>query len=272
MKFKVFFMGCLFLCLGVGNLSVSGAWAQTELLESSTALFDKANTVYNQRKNIEDSKEALQLYETFIEQQPKHVEAHWRASKCAWWVGEHQQDKKIKSSYFQKGIDFAKKAIELDPNSAQAHYWLSGNYGSFGETKGIMKSLKLLKPMRQELDEVTRINPDFEEGGVYRVRGVMDYKVPGLAGGNKKRAGVQLLKAYSYNKKNPFHLYYLSEYYKVSKKYQKSKELLLVLKNLTEKDLTPVADQADLKLMQEKGKILLQAVQKSSGDSRLNYN
>ena len=102
------------------------------------------------------------------------------------------------------------------------------------------------------MNEVLRIDPAFDDGGGYRVLGVVDYKVPGFAGGSKKRALENLLKALDYNKRSPFSNFYLAEYYSVVKKEEKALAHLDTLDSQTEED----ADRADLQMMKEKGRVL----------------
>jgi len=211
----------------------------------------KGDSLYKNRSGLKNASEALALYEKGIEVAP-HVEAYWKASRAAWWIGDHTATKKEKLKSFQKGIEYSKKGIALDPNSVESHFWLGANYGSYGESRGVLKSLFLVKPIRKEMEEVLRIDPPFEGGGGYRVLGVVDYKVPEFSGGNKKRALERLTKAYDIAPRNPFTNYYLAEYYVLTKKKDLARKHLGLLATLTEAD----ADPADLDMMKKKGEKL----------------
>lgn len=213
---------------------------------------------FSERNNPLKALEALNRYEDLMRENPKTEEYYWMAAEAAWWLGDQAEKDKDKLNYFQKGIDLANKGIEIDPDSAGSHFWLAGNYGSFGETKGILKSLSLVKPIRAELNEVLRINPEFDGGGAYRVLGVLDYKIPGFAGGDKERALVQLMKSYEMDPHNPASLFYLGEYFKVIKDEEKAIEYLEKLENLD----TSLADPATLANMQTKGNALLKKLRK----------
>ncbi|MCB0272870.1 MAG: hypothetical protein KDD46_07640 [Bdellovibrionales bacterium] len=241
----------------VFSLLTNYVGAQVTEKQALTSLFVEANESYKNRLHSGFSEKALNQYEKLLQKDPNHVEALWRASRTSWWIGQHLESKRDKASSYFNGIEFAKRAVTIDPNSAASHFSLAGNYGSYGETKGIFKSLKLLKPMQRALEEVIRIDPHFEEGSAYRVQGIIDYKVPGILGGNKKRAEKLLLQAYNYNNHNPYHLYYLGEYYLEMRNYSESKQYLNKLLGLTKKDLSNVVDEADLVYMQEQAQVLL---------------
>ncbi len=213
----------------------------------------EADAAYAERANLTAARMSLEMYQKIAEANPANAEAYWKASRAAWWVGDQAENAKEKMNLFNLGIDLAKKAIAADANSVEGHFWLGGNYGSYGETKGVLKSLFLVKPIRQEMDDVVRLNPAYEGGAGQRVLGVLDYKVPGFAGGNKKRAEQRLLQAYSLDPKNPYTVYYLGEYYHTMGKKEKASGYLKSLETL---DVAP-ENKPDLMVIQKKAAALL---------------
>src|SRR5258708_6633875 len=147
----------------------------------------QADSAYAQRADLAKAREALQAYERAI-LAGAGTEAYWKASRAAWWVADNAASRSEKLVTFQKGIDEAKAGLARDPNCVECHFWLGANYGSFGETKGILKSLSLVKPIRQEMAEVIRINDRFQGDGGVRVLGALDYKAPPTPAARKKRA------------------------------------------------------------------------------------
>jgi len=213
----------------------------------------EADAAYAERTDLTKARMALEMYQKITESDAQSVEARWKASRAAWWVGDQVDNKKEKINLFTLGIEYAKDAIRLDNNSVEGHYWLGGNYGSFGETKGVLKSLALVKPIRQEMEAVVKLNPNYDGGAATRVLGVVDYKVPGFAGGNKKRAEERLLSAYAQDPKNPVTVYYVGEYYATIGKKDKAKDYLTLLQTL---DVT-TDNKPDLAVMQKKAAALL---------------
>jgi tetratricopeptide (TPR) repeat protein len=90
--------------------------------------------------------------------------------------------------------------------------------------------------IRAEMEAVIRLNPSYEGGAGYRVMGVIDYKVPGFAGGDKKRAEERLLQAFALDPKNPYTVYYLGEYYHTVGNKTKAEEYFKSLETL---EVTP---------------------------------
>ena len=58
--------------------------------------------------------------------------------------------------------------------------------GRYGETKGIMKALFLVGPIKRAMEETIRLDP--AHGGAHHVLGEILWQLPGFAGGDKKRA------------------------------------------------------------------------------------
>jgi tetratricopeptide (TPR) repeat protein len=181
---------------------------------ASEKLLAQADAAYAQRTDLAKAQDALTAYGEGLREDPKDPVACWKAARAAWWVADHSEKKADKLVYFQKGIDYAKQGLANRSDCIECHFWLGANYGSFGESKGVMKSLSLVKPIRQEMAKVNRLNDHFMGGAGYRVLGTVDYKVPAIAGGSKKRALEELMKAFTIDPQDPFTLYYLAEYYK----------------------------------------------------------
>jgi tetratricopeptide (TPR) repeat protein len=221
--------------------------------EEAVTLVHQGDAIFATRTETTGAQDAVADYEKALQKDPTLVEALWKASRAAHWIGDHSDEKKEKYVWFEKGIEYAKKSIQVEPRSVEAHFWLGANYGSYGEAKGVLKSLSLVKPIRREMETVVRLDDNFQGGGGYRVLGVVDYKVPSFAGGSKSRALENLNKAMGIDSTNPFNLYYLAEYYDVIGDRYKALDNLALLEKLT---ATPEVDEADLKSIQEKGKKL----------------
>lgn len=226
--------------------------------QTSTGTFlRQADAAYALRNDPAQAKVALDIYEQAINTPGVNAEIYWKASRTAWWIGEHAAARKEKLEDFKKGAALAKEALARNPDQIEAHFWLAANDGSYGEAKGVLKSLSMVKPIRREMAEVIRLNDHFLGGGGYRVLGVVDYKVPGIAGGNKKRALEELNKAKAIDPRDPFTHYYLAEYFKVTGDKPRARAELEALQHLT----APPETQPELWMMQKKGEALSKDLQ-----------
>src|SRR5882757_1466103 len=103
---------------------------------SEPSLMTQADAAYALRSDVPQTKIALSYYQKAMAAEPANVEAYWKASRAAWWLGDHADSRAEKLEYFQKGVDYDKAALARDRNSVESHFWLGANLGSYGETKG----------------------------------------------------------------------------------------------------------------------------------------
>jgi tetratricopeptide (TPR) repeat protein len=80
----------------------------------------------------------------------------------------------------------AKRVIELEPRHVEGRFWYALNTARWGQTKGVVRSLFLLPSVQQEIQTILQLDPKFTP--VYALAGHMFYEVPGLLGGDLKKA------------------------------------------------------------------------------------
>lgn len=205
MKIKALFAAAL-LVLPALALAQTPAPAGSTLIEESDAL-------YIERADLAKAKEALAKLEQALAANEDSYSAYWRMARLEYWIGDHTPGNDAKKPIFQKGIEAAKKAIELGPDKADGHFWLGVNYGVYGEAKGVLKSLALVKPIKAEMNRVLAIDPTYDRGGADRVLGRVYHEVPGIAGGSEKKSLEHLLKAVEYGPRVGLNLLYIADTY-----------------------------------------------------------
>jgi len=151
-------------------------------LAAPQALLDQAAAAYAQRADQAQAKQAVELYAQALAADTKSEEAAWKLSRAWYWVGSHLADDQAMEP-FEKAVEAAKQAVAINPDSLPGHYWLGVAYASYGRVKGVMKSLSLLDPIKEEMAWVIKKDAGYEAGGAYRVLGRLYYKVPALMGG-----------------------------------------------------------------------------------------
>jgi tetratricopeptide (TPR) repeat protein len=203
-------------CKMLGKL-VLGAALVLGLMGSAVAqeigeLMGKADAIWSQRGDLAKLKESMELYQKVLAQDSINVEALWKLSRACWWLGTHSPEEE-KLAIFEKGMDYGKRAVLLKEDCAPCHYWLGVNYGVYGEVKGVLKSLSLVEPIKEEMNKVIQLDPGFMHGGAYRILGRMAYKLPWFAGGSKKESVEYLKKALEYGPNSFLTRLFLAETY-----------------------------------------------------------
>jgi len=191
-------------------LSISIPATLAPVPDSLTA---QGDALYVERAVLAKAKEARAKYEAALAAGEDAFEASWRLSRICYWIGDHTGAKDLKKTILLQGVEHAKKAVELDPNRPEGHFWLGVCYGVYGEAKGVLKSLALVKPIKESMRRVLAIDPAYDRGGADRVLGRVYHEVPGFAGGSEKLSLEHLLKAVEYGPRVGLNLLYLADTY-----------------------------------------------------------
>jgi tetratricopeptide (TPR) repeat protein len=152
--------------------------------------------------------------------------AYWRMARAEYWIGDHAPDKAAKRRVFEMGIYHARKAVQLGPDRPEGHFWLGVCYGVYGEAKGVLKSLALVKPIKECMRRTMEIDPGHDMGGPDRVLGRVFYELPGFAGGSKKKSLEHLLKSLEHAPMVGLTYIYLADTYVALKEIAKAREAL----------------------------------------------
>jgi tetratricopeptide (TPR) repeat protein len=177
------------------------------------SLIRQSDDLYVERADLTKAKAALAKLDEAVAAKEDPYGAYWRMSRLCYWIGDHTPGNDAKKQIFLQGIEYAKKAIALGPDKPGGHFWLGVCYGVYGEAKGKLKSLSLVKPIKEEMRRVLEIDPAYDRGGADRVLGRVFHEVPGIAGGSEKRSLEHLLKAVGYGPRVGLNLLYLADTY-----------------------------------------------------------
>ena len=212
--------------------------------QATNTLLQQGDDLYAQRGDLAKAKEALAKYQAALAAGEDAYGVNWRLARVEYWIGDHTADKTVKKQIFQQGIDHAKKAIELGPRKVEGHFWLGVCYGVYGEAKGVLKSLALVKPIKEAMRRVLEIDPAYDKGGADRVLGRVYHEVPGIAGGSEKKSLEHLLKAVEYGPRVGLNLLYLADTYISLDQIEKARQTLeYILSMEPEPELIPETEE-----------------------------
>jgi tetratricopeptide (TPR) repeat protein len=87
---------------------------------------------------------------------------------------------------YEQGRQAARRAAEIAPRNARAHFWYATNAGRWGQTKGVLRSLFLLPEVKRGMETALELDPRFPPA--YVLAGTVYYEVPGLFGGDLEKS------------------------------------------------------------------------------------
>jgi tetratricopeptide (TPR) repeat protein len=176
----------------------------------SAAAAQSADTLYADRANLASARRAAALWSSAIAGDPRNADAAWKLARLDYWLGNHAPESE-RRGFLENGIDAGRKAAALQPNRPEGHFWVAANMGALAESFGLRQGLKYRKSIKDEIETVLRLDPQFMEGSADRALGRWYFKVPSLFGGSHKEAEAHLRASLSYNPNSTASHFFLAE-------------------------------------------------------------
>ncbi len=107
--------------------------------------------------------------------------------------GYVDQEKKL--AFFQEGARLAKKALEQEESSADAHFLYAANLGKAVQLQGLMAAALSLQTLKHHVNRVLEL--DEEHAPAHHILGRLYEELPWFLGGDSEAAGEHLKKAVS---------------------------------------------------------------------------
>ena len=125
---------------------------------------------------------------------PSQPEPYLALARVYFTIGDvRASTQEEKLAAYDRGRQIAKRAIELAPRNADAHFLYGANTGRWGQTKGVLRSLFLLPTVKEELNTIFEIDPNHAAG--HALAGNVYLELPAIAGGSVAKAEEHFRKA-----------------------------------------------------------------------------
>lgn len=198
----------------------------SETREEVATELEMANKTYlDYSKDSMSLDRSIEILEDILDKNPKNLEALVLLSRVWLTYGYAKApNDKEKLRVFKNGIKAAKKAVELAPDDPDAHFFYAANLGSWGQTRGVLKSLFLLPEIKKELRFILRLDPDH----VYALgmNGLLYYTIPDFIGGDLHISEIYLRRAIRLDQHLTVLKIHLAKNLIKQKRYNEAKETL----------------------------------------------
>ncbi len=181
--------------------------------ETPEELILQGDAFYAQRHDPVQAGQALAKYQEALKLAPGSFDALIKNAQALYYIGDNSPSGSEKQKIFKQAMDICRKAVALRPDRVEGHYWLGVHTGSYGEARGVLKSLFLKNDIIAAMNRSIAIDGTYENGGAYCVLGRLYFKVPGLFGGSKKKSRQNLEKCRQIAPKNSINMVFLAETY-----------------------------------------------------------
>jgi len=150
---------------------------------------------FNELINDADAKRADNNYSASYELlkqaeqlEPENYEYVWRLARAHFDFADNSEDEDVIKENYYAGLDYAKKALELDENRAESHKWYGIMIGKVGMIEGSKQ--KILNSYEVKEHTLKAIELDPTDDGNYHVMGQWHFALSDLSWFERKIAGI----------------------------------------------------------------------------------
>jgi tetratricopeptide (TPR) repeat protein len=168
------------------------------------------DALYRDRGTPGQAEAAVAVWAAQLTANPRDFDAAWKLARATYWIGT-QGPAAGRRAALERGVAAAQQAAMLMPNRPEGHFWTAANMGALAESFGMRQGLRYRGPIKAELETVLRLDPMFMQGSADRALGRWYHKVPGIFGGDKRKAEQHLSKSLTYNPQSTASRFFLAE-------------------------------------------------------------
>lgn len=145
---------------------------------ASTEKVDKKDQAAKLFDNGEEE-EALSLYNSLIEHHSDDVEIVWKTSMLYVRVGGRIEEDDERERYFDKALDNAERALNLDDSLADVHFNYAVVLGRIAEDQSAEEAMEVSEKIREHSERALEIDPGHE--GAMHVLGMWHKRMANLS-------------------------------------------------------------------------------------------
>ena len=153
-----------YLCLFLVTIFPFSLLAANDVAEGDSAY---------SRGGLDGYKQAIELYEKALAENPDSYEANWKCARAYREYGNEAKSQKIEgwkdicAKYGKTGMQYAQKATELEPNKPDGHYYYGLNVGIYSDGVSIFTALSegLKDKTQTSFEKAYAIDKMYKEAG-----------------------------------------------------------------------------------------------------------
>jgi len=191
-----------------------------------------ADAYYAGRGQLGNVDRGLRLLRHLVDGNSNDYEAWWRIARSENYLGRKAPDDRTAAREFEAGVEAGRKAVALEPNRVEGHFWLGANYGLLAETEGWLKGLRLVDTVRNEMEVVIRLDANYEQSAGQRSLARLYYRAPFFKGGDKQRSIALLQDCLKHHPRDSFAMLYLADDYLAVGRRDEARDMLDRILNL----------------------------------------
>jgi tetratricopeptide (TPR) repeat protein len=178
--------------------------------EDLLAVVGRADELYQRRSEPGSVRESVMVLSGARGGSDRY-EVQWRLARALFFLGQQATTRDSTRQLHATGIGAGERAVALNPERVEGHFWVGVNLALFAESGGGLRALRALRWARAELKLAISISEKYHDAGPLRVLGRLEHKSPKLLGGSLKRSREMFDRALAIAPSNSVTLIYAAE-------------------------------------------------------------
>jgi hypothetical protein len=143
----------------------------------------RADELYRQRARPGAVRESVMILSGALGGNDRY-EVQWRLARALFFLGQDAAAPATRSQLHAAGIGAGERAVTLNAERVEGHFWVGVNLALFAENHGGWRGLRALIWAKSELKLAMKINEAYHDAGPLRVLGRLAHKAPRWFGGS----------------------------------------------------------------------------------------
>jgi len=152
---------------------VGGAHAQTRIGLGDPVT--RSDVLYA----AEEPREAYDVLRSYLEGAPDRYDALWKAARAAVVVGLTAEDSREQNRFLDQALDFARRAVALNPDGLEARYWRGVAAGRRAMNASSGYAADLAQVAYDDAHAILAVDPD--HAGAHNILGKLNFEVMTLS-------------------------------------------------------------------------------------------
>jgi tetratricopeptide (TPR) repeat protein len=161
------------VCRGSLVLCIASTVARAQSAEELVAAGDRESEARHPAQSV-------RLYERAITLEPNHYRALCSASRDLVDLGEVEKHEKTRNEFYARALDYAKRAVAVNPDEAEGHFHIARSIGRTALTLGPRDRVKYAVEVRSRALRTLELDP--RHAGALHIMGVWNAEVMRLNG------------------------------------------------------------------------------------------
>jgi hypothetical protein len=149
------------------------------------AVIGRADELYRQRARPGAVRESVMILSGAHGGNDRY-EVQWRLARALFFLGQETATPAARSQLHAAGIGAGERAVALNAERVEGHFWVGVNLALFAENHGGWRGLRALRWAKSELKLALKINEAYHDAGPLRVLGRLAHKAPRWLGGGRR--------------------------------------------------------------------------------------